>query len=54
MGSDKEQQLHALSPLFAAAKAAQAFIVPAILVLFASGGSPYGMLGSTGARISAT
>ena len=54
MGSDKEHQLHALSPLFAAAKAAQAFIIPAILVLFASGGSPCGMLGSTGARISTT
>ena len=54
MGSDREQQLHALSPLFAAAKTARAFIVPAILVLFASGGSPDGMLGSTGARISAT
>ncbi|RUA02231.1 MAG: hypothetical protein DSY84_04240, partial [Candidatus Neomarinimicrobiota bacterium] len=52
MGSDdRERQLHALSPLFAAAKTARAFVVPAILVLFASGGSPFGMWGSTGARI---
>ncbi len=49
-----EQQLHALSPLFAAAKTARAFIVPAILVLFASGGSPFDMWGTTGARIWAT
>ena len=33
---------------------ARAFVVPAILVLFASGGSPYGMWGATGARIWAT
>ena len=52
MGSDdRERQLHALSPLFAAAKTARAFVVPAIVVLFASGGSPFGMWGSTGARI---
>lgn len=55
MGSDdREQQLHAFSPLFAAAKTARAFVVPAVLVLFASGGSPFGMLGPTGARIWAT
>ena len=51
MESDTEQHLHALSPLFAAAKTARALVVPAILVLFASGGSPFGMWGATGARI---
>ena len=51
MESDTEQHLHALSPLFAAAKTARALVVPALLVLFASGGSPFGMWGATGARI---
>ena len=54
MESDREQQLYALSPLFTAAKTARAFVVPAVLVLFASGGSPYEMWGATGARIWAT
>ncbi len=55
MASDtREQLLHAVSPLFVAAKAARAFVVPAILVLFASGGSPFAMWGATGARIWAT
>ena len=49
-----EQQLHPLSPLFVAAKTARAFVIPAILVLFASGGSPWAMWGATGARIWAT
>ena len=54
MASDTEQQLHALSPLFVAAKTARVFVVPAIFVLFASGGSPIDMWGTTGARIWAT
>ena len=55
MASDhRQEQLHALSPLFAAAKTARAFVVPAILVLFASGGSPFDMWGGTSGRIWAT
>ena len=35
-----ERRLHPLSPLFAAARVARGFVVPAVVVLFASGGRP--------------
>ena len=44
MASD-DRRLHPLSWIFAAAQAAKAFIVPALVVLFASGGGSYELWG---------
>ena len=54
VSDSREQLLHGVSPLFVAAKTARAFVVPAVLVLFASGGSPFAMLGGTATRVWAT
>ena len=49
MGSDRGQRLHPVSPLFGAAKVAQSFIIPAILMLVANRGEGDGVWAWVGA-----